>query len=185
MIWFTSDHHFNHENIIRHDNRPFSSLQEMTIALVDYWNELVQPNDVVWHLGDFALSWGKKHATMIDALLASLHGEKHLIVGNHDRKEVTKNTRWASVSPYHEIKASAFHPKIVLCHYAIRSWNGAHHGSWMLHGHSHGNLPDMGGKSLDVGVMCHHYRPISLEQVAAFMEHRDFKPVDHHTKEEA
>ncbi len=52
--------------------------------------------------------------------------------------------------------------------------------AWMLYGHSHGNLPDIGGKTMDVGVDCHGYKPISLDEVAEFMAGREFVPVDHH-----
>lgn len=43
----------------------------------------------------------------------------------------------------------------------------------MLHGHSHGNLPDVGGKILDVGVDLHLYTPISLEFVRDYMNARE------------
>lgn len=54
---------------------------------------------------------------------------------------------------------------IVLCHYALRVWDRSHYGSWHLFGHSHGHLPGL-GLSLDIGVDCHGYRPLSLAEVA-------------------
>ena len=182
-IWFTSDTHFNHENIVEYSSRPFEDLEEMTAALIHRWNSEVKPGDIVYHLGDFALSWGKKHEGVVDDILSNLNGNKLLIVGNHDRNEVTRNSRWSKVVRYHEIKVDlggVHKQRIVMSHYAMRTWNQMHRGAWMLHGHSHGNLTDIGGKTIDVGVDCHGYRPISLEKVAEFMETREIVTVDHH-----
>ena len=188
MLWFTSDTHFNHENVIGHSRRPFSSLVEMEEALIYDWNFYVSPGDTVYHLGDFALSWGRKHAERIDQLLARLNGDKWLITGNHDRKEVTANPRWRQVLQYHELKVDigeVHKQRIVMCHYPMRSWNQMHRGAWMLHGHSHHNLTDIGGKILDVGVDGHQYRPISFDEVFTFMNHRRIQAVDHHVVEPA
>lgn len=171
-IWFTSDTHFNHENIISHSCRSFRDLAEMESVLVSNWNKRVKPGDTVYHLGDFALSWGKKHSERIDGLLSRLQGQKWLIIGNHDRDEVTKNKRWNKVVHYHEIKVDLggeHKQRIVMCHYAMRVWNQWHRGSWMLHGHSHGSLIDVGGKTLDVGVDPCGYKPISIDQIAEVM----------------
>ena len=55
-IFFTSDSHFGHENIIRFCKRPFNSVREMNEELIHRWNSKVRPNDIVFHLGDFC--WG-------------------------------------------------------------------------------------------------------------------------------
>lgn len=57
---------------------------------------------------------------------------------------------------------------IVLCHYALRVWDQSHYGAWHLYGHSHGNLPSQ-GLSFDVGIDCHGFVPLRLEEVAARM----------------
>lgn len=184
-IWFTSDTHFLHENICILSDRPFDSVSEMTEHIVEVWNDRVKPDDLVYHLGDFACSYGKKDAGAIDDLIRRLNGNKTLIIGNHDRKEVTENKRWARVERMHEIKidlGGEHNQRIVLCHYPLRSWNQNHRGSWMLHGHCHGNLPDPGGKTIDVGVdCCHRYGPISLADIAVIMSRRSVElPGDHH-----
>lgn len=69
--------------------------------------------------------------------------------------------------------------KIVLGYYPFAVWNRSHHGSWNLHGHSHGSFPSK-GKQPDVGVDVHNYTPISIEQVAAYMETQDIYYSDHH-----
>jgi calcineurin-like phosphoesterase family protein len=185
-IWFTSDSHYNHANVIEHDNRPFSCLEEMTEQLIERWNNVVSKGDTVYHLGDFALSWGSKHEALIDGILSRLNGNKFLIIGNHDRKEVLGNRRWSSVDHYRELKidmGGVHKQRIVMFHYSCRTWNQSGRGSWCLHGHSHGNLTDIGGKTMDVGVTCHDYRPIELAEVKSFMDGRSIVSCDHHRDE--
>ena len=155
----------------------------MTEKMVEYWNERVAKGDVVYHLGDFFISWGKKSSKEIDGLLSRLNGNKFLIYGNHDRDEVKNSPLWTKVLGYHEVKVSGGdiqNQRITLSHYSMRTWNQMHRGSWMLHGHSHGSLLDIGGKTIDVGVDCHEYKPISFEQVGRIMLNRETTVVDHH-----
>lgn len=177
MNWFTSDTHFGHANILKYDHRPFASITEHDEALIQNWNAVVSPGDVVYHLGDVA--W-HRHVPDIDLLLGRLHGTKILILGNHDEKTVARSKGWAKVTPYHEISVNG--QKICLFHYRMVVWNRSHHGSWALHGHSHGTLPDnLQAKTFDVGTMCWGYRPISYEEVSEEMQRHSFVPVDAHT----
>jgi len=174
--WFTSDTHFGHANIIRYDNRPFSSIEEHDEALIQNWNRHVKPGDVVYHMGDVA--WHRDVGN-VDLLLARLCGTKILILGNHDEKTVARARGWSSVVPYKEISISG--QKICLFHYRMVVWNRSHHGSWALHGHSHGTLPvTYTAKTFDVGTMCWGYRPISYDEVAVEMAKHSFLPVDCH-----
>ena len=185
-VYFTSDTHFLHENICKYCNRPFSSLKEMEEHLVDSWNSRVNGGDIIYHLGDFSLSYGKKSTKDIDKILSRLNGQKFLIIGNHDRKEVYDNARWTKTFYYHEIKACVgekINRKIVLSHYSFRTWNQMHYGSYMLFGHSHNTLTDIEGRSMDVGVDACNYAPISLCEVVDKLERIEFKKVDHHEQE--
>lgn len=76
----TSDHHFGHARIIELAERPFSSLGAMHGELIAAWNRLVDPGDVVLHLGDLAL--GKRDDSI--PVTAALNGRKLLVPGNHD-----------------------------------------------------------------------------------------------------
>ena len=61
-VWFTSDTHFWHDNIIRFCNRPFESVVEMNEELIRRWNETVPADGVVFHLGDFSFG-GQRNGT--------------------------------------------------------------------------------------------------------------------------
>jgi calcineurin-like phosphoesterase family protein len=76
-FWIVSDTHFNHANIIKYCNRPFTDVEHMNNMLRQNWNSVVQPQDHVYHLGDV----GNK---LTVELIKSLNGKKRLIVGNHD-----------------------------------------------------------------------------------------------------
>lgn len=178
-IWWTSDTHFGHANILKYDQRPFATIEEHDAELVRRWNTVVDPGDLVYHLGDF--SWHNKTVD-VDGLLEQLHGTKFLIQGNHDHTVVRKAKGWAKVTPYHEIKIGL--QVICMFHYRMTIWNQAHRGAWALHGHSHGSLPEIfTAKTIDVGTMCWNYTPVSYNQIAVEMANRTFVPVDAHGKE--
>lgn len=178
-IWFTADTHFAHKNIIKHCNRPFESVDEMEEVLVANWNERVKKGDTVYHLGDFA--WADAEHNL-SRLLGRLNGQVHLIMGNHDRPSKVTPAGFASVSMLGYTRYQK--QKIMMCHYSMRVWRSSHYGSWMLYGHSHGSLEDIGGKTMDVGIDAHNYYPICFEQIWALMELRDPHVVDHHRIEE-
>ena len=79
-VFIISDTHFGHEAIIRYCNRPFTSVEEMDQTMIKRWNETVSNNDIVIHLGDFALCGKDKTREIIQ----KLNGKKILIMGNHD-----------------------------------------------------------------------------------------------------
>ena len=80
MKWVTADHHFGHENIIAYEQRPFHDAEEMDATMAARWNDVVRPEDTVYHLGDFALA-NKEYTRQ---LVQQLHGRKVLVKGNHD-----------------------------------------------------------------------------------------------------
>jgi calcineurin-like phosphoesterase family protein len=136
MCFFISDTHFFHKNIIRLAGRPFKDVTEMNETMIENWNKVVFPKDIVYHLGDFAYgTWSMPDSEKaIQTLFGRLNGVKHLIKGNHDHAE-TLDLPWASVSDY---KTLTYYKKmIVLFHYPIIEWDGAYRGSYHFHGHTH------------------------------------------------
>lgn len=155
--FFTSDTHFSDHRTINIHRRPFASVGEMDEVLVRNWNAVIEPDDEVWHLGDFA-----RTASIAAAILPQLHGQKHLVRGNNDSDETTRIAGWATVHDYFELKVDGV--MLVLCHYPFRSWNAQHRKSINLHGHSHGRLKGL-PRQIDVGVDAWDFAPVSLEHV--------------------
>ena len=127
-VYFTSDTHFNHNKIL--ENRAYNNLDEMNNDIVKIWNNTVNHNDIVFHLGDFSF-YNANHLSM-------LNGRKILVIGNHDNRKIKNNSSWESVRHYIEIKSDD--KLLCLMHYPIENWNLKEHGSIHLHGHCHGNL---------------------------------------------
>ena len=182
---FTADTHFYHKNINEYCYRSFRDVDEMNEVLIKNWNRVVNPQDHVYHLGDFAFANKTKTRYISDRL----NGKIHLIRGNHDN-DILKEpcaSRFEWIKDYYYLKiedidgADGKCQPIILFHYPIQSWNHINYGVWHLHGHCHGSLPvDKNLKRHDVGVDSNSMRPISYEQIKEIMSKREFKPVDHH-----
>lgn len=148
----------------------------MNDALVENWNHVVQPNDQVWHMGDFAFCSLKQ----LRSILHRLNGQINVVLGNHD-KVIVKNKQELldkkilnSIQEYKEIHYKG--QLIILSHYSLRVWHHSFKNSWCLWGHSHGTLAPY-GKSVDVGVdsmdISTDYRPYSFNEIKTYMDKRD------------
>ena len=177
-VWFTGDTHFGHSNIIKYCGRPFKSVEEMDQTLIDNWNSVVKPGDLVYHVGDFSFHRDPKD---VEELLENLNGEILLVRGSHDKVFY----RYVILdAPY--IRELHIGPTIILCHYAMRVWPKSHYGSWHLYGHSHATLPEIlspdngriprGAFSFDVGVDAWNFTPVSFAQVEARMYKKGWYP---------
>jgi len=182
MDWFTADWHCWHKNIMKLTKRPFENMDEMINVLIERWNASVGVNDRGFFLGDFAFCNKNMKQRQVEQILSVMNGQKFLIKGNHDGKYVYNASGWADVYDLKRIKS--FGQKIVLCHYAMLTWQGSHKGSWHLHGHSHGSLMSMhDAKCLDVGVDCWNYYPVNFDTIKSIIDLIGFEPVDHHGEE--
>jgi calcineurin-like phosphoesterase family protein len=160
-IWFTSDTHYHHKNIVKgvtnwenadHRTRNFQTLEEHDETLVNNINALVKPDDILYHLGDWSFGGHEQIKIFRNKLKCK---NIHLILGNHDQniEPIGSSYRgcFSSVDYYKEIslkidsvKSGKYGmQKIVMSHYAMRVWNNSHHGSIMLYGHSHGTLDEL------------------------------------------
>jgi calcineurin-like phosphoesterase family protein len=161
--WWTSDTHFGHAMLVERGHRPFVSVEEMDAKMIEAWNAYVKDNDDVWHLGDF--NFRGPHDTK--HYISQLHGRINIIWGNHDDKYARRHPElFASVQDIKYLRM--YGERIYMSHYAHRVWRSSHHGSWHLYGHSHAGLPDM-NRSMDVGVDARSFKPISFEEVGAYM----------------
>jgi calcineurin-like phosphoesterase family protein len=162
----------------------------MNALLISNWNSRIKPDDEVYHLGDFAFAG----ITKVVPILEQLNGKKYLIRGNHDygiakKPDFLKNFEW--IKDYYLLKVhdsfideeenvKQYHQPIALMHFPILSWDGMAHGSWMLHGHCHGSLPQTKMMRMDVGVDTNNLFPYSYEEIKKIMTLRTIVPVDHH-----
>jgi len=138
-LYFTSDPHYGHANIIKFCNRPFNSFQEMNDILINNWNNIIREDDLCFILGDFSM-WGKQAWNNI---LDRLMGRKILIMGNHDKDKNIPIERFEIVTDgFLNIRVKDDDKdkdgqRITLCHYPMLSWYQSHKGSWQLFGHWH------------------------------------------------
>lgn len=193
MRWFTSDTHFGHKNIITYCNRPFLDAEDnpdvpaMNAGIIDRYNNAIDANDEVFWLGDVVM--GKPAETL--SSVAACNGEKHLIVGNHDRMFATKtnpekNARMHALYKeeggfstithgYTYITLESTNRSVMLCHFPHE---GDHtetdryadqrppknSGTWTLCGHVH-DLWKQQGSTINVGVDAWGGIPVSETMV--------------------
>lgn len=172
-IFFTSDTHFCHANIIKLCGRPFKDVMEMNETLIDNWNKTVGPNDIVYHLGDFCFAG----SAAWHSLLGQLNGRIHLIVGNHDEKNLRQGYEklFESIVPQAKLYIEGYN--VYLNHYPFMCYPGYKPYTIQLFGHIHSSHSKFDGldaviakKSLqpsqyDVGVDWNNYAPISWREV--------------------
>lgn len=173
-IWFTSDQHFGHANIIKLCKRPYSDIVEMDQALIENWNSCVKPDDTVYCLGDFAY----KNAKPLEFYAKQLNGHKHLIMGNHDlkpRDEYKKHFETVRDVNYLEFGKQL----VVLFHYPIFSWKKKARGSWHFYGHVHGSIlmEFQETKSYNMCVDVTDFKPVEYDALKVIMDQRATKVI--------
>ena len=167
MVFFTSDQHFGHFNIIRLCSRPFGTVEEMDEALLSKWNGKVKADDTVYILGDLFF-----RAAKVEPILKTLNGRKHLIVGNHDHtwmKRVAASDYFASVQTLKEVEIDG--RVLTLCHYPMLSYPQARRG-YMVYGHIHNNVRDdywpliaRRSRMLNAGADVNNFEPVTFDEL--------------------
>jgi calcineurin-like phosphoesterase family protein len=173
-LFFSADCHFFHSAILKFSKRPFENVEEMNEKLIEKWNEKIPKQSTVFFLGDF--SFGNEQQSI--EIFNRLNGEKHLVIGNHDR--FVSLRYWKTANDVSEFNYNGY--SFFLSHYSHKVWNRSHYGSIHLFGHSHNSLPDdPTSRSMDVGIDAHpNLEPFSLEEVLENLSQKTFKPIDHH-----
>lgn len=173
-MWFTSDLHFYHNNVIKYDNRPFKDLTEMHEELIKRWNAKVRARDTVYVLGDFIFRGPKQGKIIVD----QLNGRKVLVKGNHDPKarklfqmgfdDVWENERiklssgeWVYMShfPYFGSDDQRYPYKRI-------HDDGK---TILLHGHVHQHYKT-NGRQINVGCMHYDYAPVHEKEIIKMIE---------------
>ena len=175
MIYFTSDLHLGHANIIRLCNRPFADVDEMDEALIENWNRRVKPADTVYLVGDIV--WDHKK---VPYYMERLTGKKILISsGNHDVSWVRKE----SCKPYFEdmipyLEARLDGRIVTLCHYPLLEWKNSREDNpkwlgYLIHGHIHNRIAEeyfplfRQPHALNAGADVNGFSPVTFEELLA------------------
>lgn len=169
-FFVTSDQHFNHENIIKYCDRPFSSVEEMNEKMIKRWNAVVSKDDTVFVLGDFFMG----RLTEIEDILSRLNGHIMLVEGNHDKdNRITTMTSCGNVKNLGPLCIVDYRSiNIVMCHYPIDfdlrgMVSKTSKKMVFLYGHIHNLAP----KGLDrgcfyhVGVDTNNFTPVDLDSI--------------------
>lgn len=138
--------------------------------IVSNWNSTASSKDTIIIIGDFA--WRN-----VRTWLNRLNGKKIMVLGNHDRlsrvdmaqfTEVIGGTRKGAPGI---LERTIDKTPVCFCHYPLDSWNASCHGSWQLHGHCHGNMPENPDKmQFDVGMDVWDFKIIPWDVIVAKME---------------
>lgn len=186
MIWFTSDLHFFHDRILEfHPKRKEifgDTVEKSKEKMIELWNSRVDKKDTVYILGD--LSFG----TIKDKrkLFQRLNGNKVLILGNHDKVPDHLKCYFNHITQIKNItfKKSIYNflhrdLEVIMCHFPMLTWEHAHKGSIMVHGHCHGKVDEINKESndlrFDVGIDSElaNYNLVSLEKLAKNIKQKE------------
>jgi len=177
MIYFTSDLHFGHKNVIRFCDRPYKDLDHMECMIINKFNETVGPEDTTYFLGDiFFYSNNEK----IENVLSRMNGRKILIRGNHDRKGPNSLENLGFDLVLEEAKIKLNGKRIILSHYPY--WlkddtldtryehrRPQDMGEWLLHGHTHDSKKiNLDNRMIHVGIDAWN-RPVSESEISSLI----------------
>lgn len=185
-LFFTSDTHFGHKNIIKYCNRPFKTVEEMNEALIENWNKIVPRDGVVVHCGDFTYPF--KDSNIIDQYqkyFSQLKGSIILIRGNHDEiplgvYESINNLGTRSFEVHDQLMFNVDGVGMFASHYPATVFPG----QYQVFGHLHTLKDDTSffikGKTsdvlkptqYDVGVDQNDFRPISYWELCNIFKQR-------------
>ena len=165
------------------------AIELMDQTLIKEINDLVGPDDILYHLGDWAMpnrkhDYYKRCRYYRDQIKCR---NVHLIWGNHDDHCIAD--LFNSAQDMGTIYTSKY--RVILNHYAMAVWNGSHRGNLHLYGHSHAGAEPWldrtmpGRKSMDVGVdnvarLYGAYRPLTLDEIEDRLVNRAGFAFDHH-----
>lgn len=190
-IYFTSDWHIGHANVLVYDQRPFTDLNHMHRVLVNNYNSTVGAEDICFFLGDMGLGKGD----VLRKVVSELQGRKVLILGNHD-KGATAIRRIGFEVVLNMAALEIAGQIVTMTHCPLRgvwredtsamkgaapgdNWHGEHkqqrfstedYGQFHLHGHTHkGPKERILNRQWDVGVRANDYRPVSISAVESWI----------------
>lgn len=195
MIFFSSDWHLWHKNIIRFDDRPYRDLEHMHESLVENYNVHVKDEDTCYFAGD--MSFAKANRTL--PIIGQLKGKKILILGNHDGSRDTMIRSGFDIV-LNGVSLGIAGEIVTITHCPLRGvfredvshipsassgehWHGEQKlgryslpdfGQYHLHGHTHKPPEErIVGRQMDIGVRANGYRPVPLSAVEGWITRQE------------
>jgi calcineurin-like phosphoesterase family protein len=168
-IFFISDTHFSHRNVLHYDSRPWTDIRQHDDDLVDKWNSKVDKSDTVYHLGDFALAGRQRQ----NDLIQRLNGKIYLVLGNHDKKHLV-GVEYFVPKRTSEPDLVINEKRIKISHYPFDLVMDLSYTDVYLFGHSHINGPhvsyikDLNGvQIIAYNMYCGYwdFEPKTLEEI--------------------
>ena len=173
MIWFTSDEHYYHHNILMHRGsapqaepqaRRFRTTDEMHLCMKKRHNEVVSPEDTVYHLGDFAYGPGAKSWQSVRDVLSKLNGKHHIILGNHDHVKPFDYLEAGFISVSTSLDINIFpYGNVTLIHDPAVA--GVLKDRYFIHGHTHSLGKQLSDNTYCVCVELHDYYPVPITNI--------------------
>jgi calcineurin-like phosphoesterase family protein len=172
-VYVIADTHFGHGRILEYEPGPFSCVAQKDAEQIGNWNDAVGDDDVVWHLGDFALTGSDKTKSII----SMLRGRKRIICGSHDRSATwykdhgfefaTKERVVIPIDCVGKDRAGQERIHVVLSHEQaddqwLATWGPL---TLNVHGHSHSKVAKWRGNKVCVSVEHIDYTPVLLKDL--------------------
>lgn len=158
---YYSDPHFGHTRIIDYCNRPFNSVHEMNEGLIERYNAVVGPGDHVLWLGDCFFG----QLSFADKICRRLNGTRDLVLGNHDKFEMSG---WARLGFENAVESIGRVVAGVVTIFTHRPMDVALP-TVSVHGHRHSKTPITAQGTIDAGVDAWDYAPVSAERMHALI----------------
>jgi calcineurin-like phosphoesterase family protein len=180
-IFYIADTHFGHANILRLNNRPFYSVEEMDRVMIENWNARVGKEDIVYIIGDFAF----RSAVNPTEIIKRLNGRKVLIQGNHDWKSLKDPAFRRCFEEICDRKTiQDNNRKVVMDHFPLIEWDGYIKGRYLVSGHIHNNITNNASKcmrmldnAVNAGVDINDFMPVTLDEM--IVHNQIFKANNH------
>ena len=192
MIFFTADEHYYHHNMLMHRSfgthdgtpieipamRRFRTTDEMHRVLKKRFNEVVSPDDITYHLGDFAYGPGAKSWQQVGNILEGLNGQHHLILGNHDHLKpfdyleagflsvhTSLELNNISITTYDNVERSStrYLEQVILVHDPAVA--GVLTERFFIHGHTHSLGKHLNKNTYCVSVELTDYYPVPISDI--------------------
>lgn len=104
-IYFSSDFHFSHENVIKYCNRPFANVDEMNEAIMAAI-DVAGKDDLLVFLGDFSMKF-----SAVEEFLPRIKSNILYISGNHCKSFEKIGKESKSLQP--KARMMALNPRII------------------------------------------------------------------------